>query len=161
MNIMLLIAAAIVVGALWLFGSDESPVEAQAMTPEEAQAAEELANAYLDATSDSPELQQLAIGNFRQVAWRYEDGSVHEEIVHLEHVERMIQAVKDLHYQPGVNPHNGASAAKAVAIYVGKPNLDGPYWWTTPGLKDNYDFDHGAMTIDWDHELVWERPDGS
>lgn len=136
--------AAIALSVVWLFGPDEGPVEAQALTPR---------------VTDSSELQHLAMADFRQISWRYDDGDFSYEIVYVDHVDRLVQAIKELHYNPGVNPHNGKQTAQVVAIYVGEPQLDGPYWWATPGLQDSYDFEHGAMTLSWKSQLIWERPD--
>lgn len=70
----------------------------------------------------------------------------------------LVNASLELHYDPGVNPHNGKSAAPVWKITVSQLRKDGPYWWSTPGLQHNYD-PNGATLYAWSQEKVlWERP---
>lgn len=59
--------------------------------------------------------------------------------VRTEHVERFVEATKQLHVSPAVNPHSGNPCRKAKAIIAEDPEIVGPYWWTTPGLQENGD----------------------
>lgn len=66
-------------------------------------------------------------------------------------VEKFIEASKQLHFNPGRNPHNGRKTRRIWRITVAELDLHGPFWWTTPNLRENYD-PVGAHTIDSYHE---------
>ena len=81
-------------------------------------------------------------------------------IVNKLNLEKFILATKELHFDPGVNPHNKdkGKTAQAKKITVQKLEKTGPYWWSTPGLMHNND-PNGAFIFSWSvEELIWELP---
>lgn len=79
-------------------------------------------------------------------------------LVHKDHVDRFVQACIKLHGDEGRNPHNGEITTKAEKIVVSSPDV-GCYWWATPDLKKNEDYEKGAGIIDFwaDKKVVWEQ----
>jgi len=75
-------------------------------------------------------------------------------------VQRFVKATLELHYKPGKNPHNGMETTKVVKITARSLRHDGPFWWSTPGLKDNDD-PKGAVIWSWEYaeEVLWEHPE--
>lgn len=101
-------------------------------------------------------LQQVPIADLRLIILTYEDGLEEDRFVHKNSVDKFVEASMELHYQPGINPHNGGRAGKITRISVAKPDISGPYWWSTPGLQQNYD-PEGVPIIDWyDSDVIWE-----
>ena len=88
----------------------------------------------------------------------YEDSSS-EYLVAESDLLRFLAAALELHYEPGRNPHSNFDTAQALAITVVQLRPQGPYWWTTPGLQENYD-NKGAVVFCWDPVpvVVWQRP---
>ena len=75
-------------------------------------------------------------------------------------LEKFISATKELHFEPGINPHNKEKTSSARKITVQKLEKTGPYWWSTPGLMDNND-SNGVSIFSWSVErIVWELPSG-
>ena len=68
-------------------------------------------------------------------------------------------ALLKLHYEPGVNPHNGGKAAEALCITAAKLQTSGPYWRSVPDLQNNGD-PNGAIIFDWEMSptILWVRP---
>jgi hypothetical protein len=66
-----------------------------------------------------------------------------------DHVGRFAEATVKLHWDPGVNPHNGNQTAVLGAMTVHELWQSGPYWHTTPDLQNNND-PAGAIQFDWD-----------
>lgn len=105
----------------------------------------------------------------------YRDGGMVEHTLMRKHLDRMLRATLQLHYEPGRNPHNNVktSEARRIAICTQQGNIktganakgEGPYWWSTPGLMDNGD-PAGALIFDeppvlnWssEEEILWENP---
>lgn len=77
-------------------------------------------------------------------------------IVHKDKVDTFIAATKELHDNPGHNPHNGNKATPVHQIEVGPLTQQGPFWWTTPGLQNNYDASGAPLIMgDYHKTLVW------
>lgn len=104
----------------------------------------------------------LLLGEVRAVTLVFLDGSQTTHLVPKEEVGIFVEAAKELHYKPGINPHNRVKAAPITVILVGeltfKDGFCGPYWWSTPGLAENGDLKgarcvsasgSGATTIAW------------
>lgn len=75
----------------------------------------------------------------------FEGGHSPEYMMQADQVDTFIEASKELHFFPGINPHNGAKTSELREIYVAKMRpftatrtdfLSHPkaYWHTTPGL---------------------------
>lgn len=85
-------------------------------------------------------------------------------IVAREEVETFITAMKELHYSPGVNPHNKGSLNNTSPVHqieVGQFDETGPFWWTTPGLQPAEKSKvKGAKVIQADYrkKVVWRSP---
>lgn len=102
-------------------------------------------------------LQTTPFSDLRLVILQLEDDSRPQYILHKSQVNRFVDASKRLHHDPGVNPHNGAKIKKLVRIIVAEPECNGPYWWTTPNLYKNADFENGAVIFDFGRfSTVWE-----
>jgi hypothetical protein len=72
-------------------------------------------------------------------------------------VEKLVGASLALHYEPGYNPHAGATSPVQY-ITTEKLMPSGPYWWSVPGLRKNGD-PNGAVIWNWGYqERVWIRP---
>ena len=71
-------------------------------------------------------------------------------------LEKFIEACKELHYRPGINPHNGRKAACLKEITVKRFKMFGPYWWSTPGLQNNYDKRGACIAMDSEKQIVFE-----
>ena len=74
-------------------------------------------------------------------------------------VEKMVKAYKNLHYAPGINPHNGAITSKIFKITMAPLVLKEDYWWTKPNL-DTIPNEEGAHMIEDGYQItLWEdRP---
>ena len=108
------------------------------------------------------DLQHAAIADFRRVTltFRHENGcSLSSHVVHKDEVDRLIEASKSLHYDPGVNPYNGGKTSQIIMISVAEPYITGPYWWSTPGLGKTKDESSGASLINWSDRHVWLSPE--
>ena len=80
-----------------------------------------------------------------------------DHFVHKDHVDRFVKACIRLHVDPGINPHNGNKTDRAANIAVSSPDID-CYWWSTPDLQNNEDYENGAGVIDFSKStVVWER----
>ena len=66
----------------------------------------------------------------RVVFLDFQGGSVAEHIVHEREVDAIVAASIRLHYDPGMNPHNGETAARIWRIRCADFRARGPYWWT-------------------------------
>ena|SRR5271166_5419859 len=73
-------------------------------------------------------------------------------------VATFLQATLELHYQPGINPHNGNTAALLWEAKVGKLEQPVSYWWCVPGLHKNHD-QAGAQISSFVHKSLWVHPD--
>lgn len=114
------------------------------------------------------ELAQRAISTFMCV-WVYfkdkeRNGIVTPAstyIVPKEDVDRFVTAQKQLHFEPGKNPHNGNTTAVIYEIKVAPIQAKGPFWWTVPGLQKNNDYDNGAtiMATDYNQKMIWRHPE--
>lgn len=82
-------------------------------------------------------------------------------IVPKEDVDRFVTAQKQLHFEPGKNPHNGNTTAVIYEIKSAPIQAKGPFWWTVPGLQKNNDYDNGAtiMATDYEQKLIWRHPE--
>lgn len=71
-----------------------------------------------------------------------------------------LTASLELHHQPGMNPHNENPASPVQVITAAVMRPKGPFWWSTPGLEDNY-LEDGAVIFDWDPlpRIIWSHPD--
>lgn len=84
----------------------------------------------------------------------------HVHIVHVDHLVTLCRGLLELHFEPGINPHEGYHVAGAHGISLSVLNEKGPYWWSTPGLLRNDD-PAGAPILEWTRpERVWVRPGG-
>jgi hypothetical protein len=75
-----------------------------------------------------------------------------EYVLMKQDVRKMLKATLQLHWKPGVDPHNGRPTRQVEQILVCSQNeptpvtshylvSSGPFWWSTPGLKtDTYRF---------------------
>lgn len=85
-------------------------------------------------------------------------GATRTQLVHKDHVARFKAAMLELHYAPGVNPHNGGATTPVGEIRVYTLRTTGPYWHTTPGLTDNGN-PAGAVLIETDAVVdLWTHP---
>lgn len=78
--------------------------------------------------------------------------------VHKKHVDRFVKAAIRLHVDPGINPHSGGTTVRVVRIKVASPD-PGFYWWATPDLMNNHDYEKGAAIFDFftsTSTTVWE-----
>jgi hypothetical protein len=103
------------------------------------------------------------MADFRRVSLFFKGGDTYHEpnhhIVHKDDVERLIEACKELHYEPGINPYNHRRTSQVYCINVGKPIVHGPFWWSTPGLGKKQPESTGVSTIDWSEEHAWMSPE--
>lgn len=78
-------------------------------------------------------------------------------IIHKDHVDRFIQATRELHDNPGINPHTNSPTTPVHQIEVAPFLATGPYWWSTPGLQKNDD-PNGAVIIGGEFKkvVVWQ-----
>lgn len=110
--------------------------------------------------TDSDPARSIVLADIRMVSARHKDDSIEERLVHVEHVERMTEAIINLH-DLGANPHSGEMVEALDSISVSMPEFDGPYWWTTPSLNDSPDNLHsGAMVVRWNIERTWTPENG-
>ena len=100
-------------------------------------------------------MNDILLSDVRQVTLYFVTGPAATHMVLASELDRFIEASKQLHFRPGKNPHNGASAAAIYQIGVAPLKLEGPYWWATPGLGENGDLS-GARVIDgYSERTVW------
>lgn len=84
----------------------------------------------------------------------------HIHIVHVDQLVTLCRGLLELHFEPGINPHEGYRVIRAHGISLSVLIERGPYWWSTPGLQKNYD-PAGAAILEWAKpERVWVRPGG-
>ncbi len=86
------------------------------------------------------------------------DDSMVHRIVHYKDVQKLVQATLSLHYDPGVNPHNGKKTLRLERITLWKLRMTGPYWWSYPYLR----VDSGTQGVEIFHwDFVSEVVPGS
>lgn len=88
----------------------------------------------------------------------YMEGGPTAHIVAESDLYTLLTATLELHFEPGVNPHNHNKTSEIQFITAQVLRPQGPYWWSTPGLQDNED-PHGAVIFDWEMSptLLWQR----
>ncbi len=94
-----------------------------------------------------------------QEVWKvecvFEGGLIATHFMAFENIGRFIEASNQLHYCPGINPHNNQRTPKMKEILLWKLRTSGPLWWTTPGLGKNDDggyisaYPGGAVLLEW------------
>lgn len=82
-----------------------------------------------------------------------------ERIVAFHQLEKFLLAILELHFSPGLNPHNRNEAAEVQCITTATLQPRGPYWWSTPGLQENND-PNGVVIFSWEMtpRIAWLRP---
>lgn len=92
-------------------------------------------------------------------------------VVALSQLRLFKEATLRLHHSPGINPHNKEKTMSLSRMTIRRlckvreeVKADGPFWWSTPNLKENYDHS-GAMIFsgvndaewrDLPEEVIWE-----
>lgn len=96
--------------------------------------------------------------SLRQVTLHWRKGEPSTHIVSESDFAKFLEATLELHHDPGINPHNGGETSRVVKITSRSLRPDGPFWWTVPGLKENFD-PKGAKIWMWtlNEETVWEE----
>lgn len=80
------------------------------------------------------------ISEYQIVQVSFRDGiTPREYLIHRDEVDRFVAATVQLHGPGCVNPYSGNATTPVDLIAVGDVVPAGPYWWTTPGLLNNYD----------------------
>lgn len=97
------------------------------------------------------ELRQVAL-YFVGDAW---PRSTH--IVLASEVDKFVAACRELHHESAINPHSGLKTARLSRITVGRLVLFGPYWWSTPGLRDNGDPKGARVISPVADQIVFDR----
>lgn len=93
----------------------------------------------------------------KKVTVTFEDKSQSEFLILDSELECFIKANVRLHYKPGKNPHAHGQVTKIISIAVSDLKPTGPYWWSTPNLKDNYN-KRGARIWNWgEAKEVWKE----
>jgi hypothetical protein len=88
------------------------------------------------------------------------DLTTNDHMIRKEDLDKFVEASKQLHYNPGKNPHNGGNAKPICAITVETDlRWTGPFWWTTPGLKRNGD-PAGVQLLQGTPRMVWKEESG-
>ena len=87
------------------------------------------------------------LSDLRVIELTFASHTTQTHFVHRDDVDKFIVAIKRLHLDHCVNPHSGHETAKVVRIRVGAMKWKGPFWWSTPDLKQNYD-PSGVQLID-------------
>ncbi|MCX6758654.1 MAG: hypothetical protein NTX14_03030 [Candidatus Nealsonbacteria bacterium] len=86
------------------------------------------------------------------------DGDESEEsIIEIGDQYNLLVAKKRLHYDPGVNPFDQRTAARAVVMRIGKPRFLEPSVWLRPGrsVQDA----QGVSILAWeDFSILWPIP---
>jgi hypothetical protein len=103
----------------------------------------------------------LPLNQFRCVRVTSLDGrSDSEYVVHESQVATFIEAQKNLHFEPGVNPHTGGVTQRIGRIQVLSYKAQKPRWWSTPDLMENDD-PAGATVFETeiDGEDAWVHPE--
>ena len=111
-------------------------------------------------------LKSLIFRRFIRVTLHFENRSTSEYIVALGELRKFLKATLQLHYSPGINPHNNRKTCRVVKITVQdirNKNLkpEGIYWWSTPGLTCN-----PCGAIIWslpeeensEQRILWKQP---
>jgi hypothetical protein len=147
-------SAALLMSVKTYFSSKDNPprpseVESTALLPEPMSHAPE-------EYTDTDPTKSIVLADMRMVSTRLKDDSVEERLVHVEHVNRLVGAIIQLHCIDKSNPYSEEPVEELDTISVSAPEFDGPYWWSTPSLSDSPDNLHdGAMVIRWNIEKVW------
>jgi hypothetical protein len=87
------------------------------------------------------------LSEVKQVTLHYVGSAAAKYLVLADELDRFVEASKQLHFDPGRNPHNNVEAAKIWRITVADLEFRGPFWWTVPDLQNNDD-PRGARIID-------------
>lgn len=94
------------------------------------------------------------VADIRQVTVYFLDGSK-SVLVHKDAVETFVAAQTKLHFEPGRNPHNQRETKKAWKITSSSLTWDGPFWWSTPDLMNNFDSAGAPILEARDEKVVW------
>lgn len=76
-------------------------------------------------------------------------------------IERFLKAILELHFEPGINPHitdRDPKTAEVQLVAIAPFSKNGPYWWSTPGLQENYDHNGASVYTSVGFDAVWVRP---
>lgn len=96
--------------------------------------------------------------NFVKIYVEFESGTESVYIIQESDVDKFVAATLELHYNPGKNPHNDVVTSRVKKITKKALVKAGPYWWSTPGLQDNYD-PNGVAIYDFvESEVIWTPP---
>lgn len=79
-------------------------------------------------------------------------------IVHQSQVETLLEAMLKLHFEPGINPHNGKKAAELMEVRVAEPQIGEPLWWTSPSLGSKDPAGARIVHQDYVEHVIWRRP---
>jgi len=79
-------------------------------------------------------VDRVNAADLRIVSLDWKNGGTTEHIVIAAQLDVFIEACKRLHFNPGVNPHNGAETAHIWRLRVAEMRAYGPYWWARPQL---------------------------
>lgn len=96
------------------------------------------------------------LSEFRMVEYLFRESSMYnKEVVHESQVEMFCEAILQLHYNPGINPHNREKTSEVITINVMRMEPSGPYWWTGPSLEGS----DGATLYGRNYDRRWIRPE--
>lgn len=81
----------------------------------------------------------LKLSDIRKVEVHWVEGRPSTSyLIHVDEIDKFVEATKRLHFKPGINPHQtdrkARKCAKIWRIDVQKLVFKEPYWWTTPDL---------------------------
>lgn len=103
----------------------------------------------------------LRLSDLRLVEWDLEADtprgptpSTTRELVPADEVPLLVEALRRLHHEPGVNPHSGRPTARLKRVRVGTAALHDGYWWTGPTLQDE---GPKARVVSWRFDVVWDQ----
>lgn len=105
--------------------------------------------------------QDFPVSELRLVATHYRGPERREPnfyVMHHSHVDDFVKAALELHYQPGINPHNGNACAVLESVYVDELRLEN-YWWATPGLNRSSQGPKLRHLMVFGMNRVWAHPD--
>jgi len=79
-------------------------------------------------------------------------------IVTSDDLNKLVTATLQLHSNPGINPYSKKRAERVIKITLRSLKSEGPFWWSTPGLKNTL-LSRGAIIYKWDanERVIWER----
>lgn len=81
-----------------------------------------------------------------------------EHLMHESQVDLFLKAALELHYEPGINPHNTVKATELWYVTVGSVKGCNEWWWTKVGLGIDKTA-QGAEISYWDNKRVWTHPE--